>query len=360
MRPFTISAVQIPASIESPEAADFIAAMHVRNTVEAHSYGTDEHSFSPAELLPRWLDGHRKHGLYAAWLDGRIVGRASVDALLEEPDTCWLGVQVLPECRRLGIGTALADWIEAAVRAEGRTKLITYAVSAIAAGEQVASPTGFGSVPRQNPEVRFLLGRGYTLEQVERASRLALPVDNADLTMRLADATASAGDGYRVHQWSGRIPAQWRADMAVLYTAMSTEEPSAGLNEPESVWTPERIMEAEELEAGDGRTSLFTVAEHVPTGKLCGLTMFSVPGETTRVVSQEDTLVMPEHRGHRLGTLLKISNLVQLQRDLPGHPAITTFNAEENRPMLDVNEAVGFVATGYEGAWMKTLGEGRG
>jgi GNAT superfamily N-acetyltransferase len=355
VRAFTISPVQIPDSIESPEAADFIAAVEVRNAVEAHGYGTDEQSYSAVELLPRWLDVHKKQGMYAAWLDGRMVGRCTSDALLEEPATCWVDVQVLPEYRRLGIGTALADTVEAAVRADGRTNLIVYAVSASASGEQLPSPTGFGSVPMDNPEVRFLLGRGYTLEQVERGSRLVLPVDNAELTKRLADVADEAGPGYRLHEWSGRIPARWRADMALLYTAMSTEEPSAGLDEPESIWTPERLVQTEELEDGNGRTSLFAVVEHLPTGKLCGLTMFSVPVEVARVVAQEDTLVMPEHRGHRLGMLMKIANLRQLQRDLPGHPAITTFNAEENRPMLDVNEAVGFVPMGYEGAWKKIL-----
>lgn len=355
VRAFTICPVQIPDSIESPEAADFIAAIDVRNVVEAHSYGTDELNFSPAEMLPRWLDGHRKHGMYAAWLDGRIVGRGSIDALLEEPDTCWLDVRVLPAFRGLGIGTALAETVEEAVRAAGRTNLIVYAVSAAGPGEKLNSPTGFGSVPRHNAEVRLLLGRGYTLEQVERGSRLALPIDKADLSRRLEATVAVAGPDYLLHEWSGRIPAQWRSDMALLYTAMSTEEPSAGLAEPESVWTPERLIEAEELEAGDGRTSLFAVVEHVPTGRLCGLTTFSVPAEISRVIAQEDTLVMPGHRGHRLGTLLKLANLLQLQRDLPGHPAITTFNAEENRPMLDVNEAVGFVPMGYEGAWKKVL-----
>lgn len=51
--------------------------------------------------------------------------------------------------------------------------------------------------------------------------------------------------------------------------------------------------------------------------------------------------------------LLKLANIEHLERVRPGHPAITTFNAEENRHMLSVNEAVGFVATAYEGAWKK-------
>jgi GNAT superfamily N-acetyltransferase len=210
VRAFTISPVRIPDSIESPEAADFIAAVDVRNAVEAHSYGTDEQSYSAAELLPRWLDVHKKHGMYGAWLDGRIVGRGTIDALAAEPDTCWLDVQVLPEYRGLGIGSALSDTVEATVRADGRTNLIVYAVSAAGSGEQLPSPTGFGSVPMDNPEVRFLLGRGYTLEQVERGSRLALPVDTADLTTRLGDVAAVAGPQYRLHEWSGRIPARFR------------------------------------------------------------------------------------------------------------------------------------------------------
>ena len=63
--------------------------------------------------------------------------------------------------------------------------------------------------------------------------------------------------------------------------------------------------------------------------------------------------MLREHRGHRLGMLMKAVNLQQLAGEHPEQSAVTTFNAEENRFMLDVNEALGFVPMGYEGAWRR-------
>ncbi|MBD4636278.1 GNAT family N-acetyltransferase, partial [Xanthomonas citri pv. citri] len=57
---------------------------------------------------------------------------------------------------------------------------------------------------------------------------------------------------------------------------------------------------------------------------------------------QWDTIVLPEHRGHRLGMRVKAANLIAVRDALPGARAIITGNAEENRHMLDVNEALGF------------------
>lgn len=62
-----------------------------------------------------------------------------------------------------------------------------------------------------------------------------------------------------------------------------------------------------------------------------------------------------EHRRHRLGLLLKAANLLHPQRVRPEHPSVVTHHAEENRPMLDVNEALGFMPVVYEGAWRKDL-----
>jgi GNAT superfamily N-acetyltransferase len=220
--------------------------------------------------------------------------------------------------------------------------------------DRIPSPTGFGSVPRGNRDVRFMQARGYALEQVERVSRLALPV--ADLEQRLAAAVARSGPDYALHQWVGRTPERFLQDFAVMITRMSTDAPSAGLDEPEDVWTVERLV-AEDLrrEQTNPRPLATTMAEHLPTGRYVAFTEYSVPRDPARAPAQYATLVLKEHRGHGLGMLVKLANLVHLERVSPGHPSVITFNAEENRPMLDVNEALGFVPIASEGAWQKHL-----
>jgi hypothetical protein len=207
-------------------------------------------------------------------------------------------------------------------------------------------------VPIDNAEVDFLLSRGYTLEQVERGSRLPLPVDVKALAIRLVEVMPP---GYRLHYWGIHTPDEWVNDMLVLITRMSTDAPSAGLNEPEDVWTAERLRADEQALASTTIDSLVVAVEHVASGTLVGFSELRVPTDETRVVHQEDTIVLREHRGHRLGMVLKLANLLNLQKEHPGHPSVITFNAEENRHMLDVNEAVGFVPMGYEGGWKKDI-----
>jgi hypothetical protein len=93
----------------------------------------------------------------------------------------------------------------------------------------------------------------------------------------------------------------------------------------------------------------------VPSGRLVAYSVLSVPRQPHRAVQQYATLVLREHRGHRLGMLVKVANLAHLAATYPGHPSILTFNAEENRHMLAVNESLGFAPIAYEGAWRKDL-----
>jgi GNAT superfamily N-acetyltransferase len=57
---------------------------------------------------------------------------------------------------------------------------------------------------------------------------------------------------------------------------------------------------------------------------------------------QWGTLVLREHRGRRLGQATKAYNLLWVQRELSGLKLLVTYNAEVNRHMIAVNEAMGF------------------
>lgn len=354
-RSFSIDELSIPAAPGRPGWAEFAAAVEVRNRVEAHGYGTGELAQSAEELLPAFLTPeHSPRRLFVARAAGAIVARAVYETQSDPAsEFAWFTVEVLPAWRGRGIGSALSTVLESLADAERRSSRVIYAVSPPGPGERLAAPTGFGSVPLANPEVRFLLERGYRLEQVERGSRLQLPVDPAFLADQLAAAGARAGEDYTVLSWTGRTPERWLADLALLYTRMSTDAPTAGLEEPEEVWSVERLRREQEAYATGPRVAVVTAALHRPSGRLAGFTELSVPGDPGRAVSQEDTLVLREHRGHRLGMLMKLANLHQLALEHPEQRAVTTFNAEENRYMLNVNEALGFTPMGYEGAWRK-------
>ena len=358
--------------------AAYVEAIGLENAVQAEVLGFGDLDFGPAEQLPQWHDRFTPRRLFVVRSGGRIVGQATYETLADPTvTTCWLWVAVDPEHRRRGLGTALLDHVEAVARAAGRTDVISFVASgqgvasgqdatsasgtaagpgpATAPADRLEASTGHGWVPRASSEVRFALSRGYALGQVERISRLPLPVDEEALAAIRSEALAAAGDEYRVHTWSGPTPRRWQSDVAAMATALSTDAPMGDVPEPEDVWTVERLVEAERRRATSGRASLTAAAEHVPTGRLVACSDLAVPDDASRPAMQQMTLVRREHRGHRLGWLVKVANLDRLVVEKPGRPSVLTFNAEENRPMLAVNEAVGFVPIGVEGVWHRLL-----
>lgn len=335
----------IPAEVD----ADFAAATEARNVAEAHVLGTRAFAFEATELLPLYhqqdVDPSR---LFVGELDGRVVGRAVMTwAPSDAAAVSTLTVEVLPQFRGHGVGTALADAVEEASAAAGRFVAQSEPIhDAAAGGAPIPSPTGFGSVPAADPGVRFLLGRGYTLEQVQRVSVLQLPA---------ADPGVPTADGYRLVDWTGVTPPRWRGEMARMRTRMVTDAPAAGLDVDDDPWDADRVLAWDTGLVATGRQVIFVAAEHVATGELAGFTELTFPTDREPAATQHDTIVLAEHRGHRLGLALKWAALRRLADLSPASRLVVTFNAEENRHMLAVNEALGFVPRAYAGAWRKSL-----
>ncbi|WP_411699505.1 N-acetyltransferase family protein [Conyzicola sp.] len=356
MTAFSIGELVIPASIDAPDAGDFIEMTRVRNRVGVEVTGCSDLAVRPDELLPSWhAQAFESKRMLVARVAGRIVARAVIELPVGTP-LAWIAVEVLQRFRRHGIGSALYERVEA-LAADARHPVLQGFViqGASDSVERIVAPTGFGSVPRDDDASRFLLARGFALEQVARMSRLALPADGPALRRLFAGATADAGIDYRMHYWEGRTPPQHLLRIADLRGRLATDAPQGGLEPDTSPWTVERVRAEDDYLEASPRVRLTALVEHQPTGEAAGYTELDVPAETTRAVTQGDTIVLQEHRGHRLGMLLKTANLLRLEEVKPRHPSVLSFTAEENRNMLQLNDALGFVPWGYEGAWKKVL-----
>lgn len=358
---FTVVELIVPDHLDSPDAADFVGMAAVRDIVEAeqrsgHGEADTADAMTAAELLPNWKNETSPMVGFVAKAGGRVVARGSL-ALPIDARECWASVAVLPTFRRRGIGASVYERLERAARHAGRgtiqNQTIFPASPAGNRGATIPAPTGFGSVPVDLPSTRFLQRRGFTLEQVGRVSGLSLPMDAGAFARRLAEAAAA---GYRTVTWQGRTPEEWVDGIAHLRTRMSTDAPSAGLEQTEDVWTADRVRSVDELWAASPRILLTTAVLHDASGRLVGYTELDVPAQPDRAVEQVDTLVLREHRGKRLGMLLKLTNLRELGDRFPAHGFVQTMNAEDNRHMLDVNEAVGFRPISYAARWKKDIG----
>jgi len=353
---FHLEELPIPATLDDPEAAEFIAMVGVRNAIETQLLRSDALACTPAELLPMYqAQQFEPKRIFVARIDGRQVGRGILQwSIADGTASSWVIVEVLEEFRRRGIGTALFELIEGLALASGRPVLQSEAMHTPApGGARHASPTGFGDLPVDDAGVRVLTGRGYRLEQISRVSFLDLPVPATVLAQHCDELSEPLRGEYSLVQWTGSTPMEWTSDLILLRTRMSTDAPFAGLDIAEEPWTEARIATRDAAMAADGRTVLTVAARHEATGRLVGFSELSLPGNRSRPVQQLDTLVLAEHRGRRLGMLLKVANLRALQ-DGGSDPALVyTFNAEENRHMLDVNEAIGFRPVGHAACWRK-------
>lgn len=312
---------------------------------------------TPVEQLAIWQPSSVDDHVVRVLGDSRPAALSTIWLpLRESTDLLDVGLVIdpaLPVEQRRAHADALTDDAMALAAERGRTTVI--GGSPAAATGAVMASTGFGGADPDDPEAAALLARGFALEQVYRVS--VADIRDLDLDARLAAARERSGPDYELLAWEGPTPAEHRPAMRALHERMSVDAPTGGLSLEPEVWSDERLAEFERITSAGGRVLRTVVARHRPTGELAGFTSLYVGavllGDGRDVARQHDTLVVAAHRGRALGMLLKLANLVELRDHHPTHPRIATWNAEENRHMLAVNEATGFVAVAHEGVWQR-------
>lgn len=352
----TITEIIVPASLDDAEAAGFLAAAELNNAVRLADSGLDDFARTAAEMLPLWKDrtDDVHHGFIARSGDG-ILGAVILHAGVAEPTSVEVDLMVLPEHWSTGVGQALLDHAELQARELNRRVLQAWTLHPADAGSGSLVPrTGWGRIS-SSPHAGLLQRNGFLLEQVERSSGFDLLADLGPVERMLGDALAAAGPDYRLIEWTLPTPPELRDGYAWALSRMSTDVPSGDLDIDEESWDAARIARRDARFIGGGQTMSVSAVEHVPTGTLAAFNEPVIGEDRTGVTHQYCTLVLKEHRGHRLGQIVKCANILRWRGIAPASPMISTFNAEENRPMLDINEAMGFAPRAYVGAWQKRL-----
>lgn len=355
----SIEIVQVPIPErwdDDSEGARLLRAyVDVRNAVVVELFDGDaSHAFSYRQAWAQWRSqrGVEEAVRPLALLDGVPVGRGyAARSLLEAQTVAEVDVMVRSDARRHGVATALADDMLRRMRAQGATTLQAWVDHHPAPGRVLTAPTGFGEVPAETPAVRFLQHYGFELEQVQRMSELAVCDAAPALAEHRTAAEERALPRYRVQVWQGRTPPERLDALAALHARMSTDAPAAGLEHEPERWDAQRLRSYEDAQVDGGRTLLRAIAVEDATDAVVAFTTLVSAGDSAAWY-QHDTLVHGEHRGHRLGMLVKAANLEALRSAAPD-AIVRTWNAAENVHMLAVNEALGFRRVLDEGAWQR-------
>ena len=273
---------------------------------------------------------------FLAWVDGVPVAKAFM--FLSERDNthlAWLWLGVDPAYRRRGYGSEVLERMLVEVKAAGRTSVGT---------DGWESPQALGFAARHGLEKKS--------QAIMRRQHLEDLPDG--LVRRLYDEAAGHATDYELVRIVGHTPPDMVEAMVELAAAIN-DAPTDDLDIEDEVFSAERLKAYEDAILARGNRFYRLVARHKETGALGGHTLVAVEGQRPSVGDQHDTAVRREHRGHRLGLLLKAGMLLWLAEVEPQLETVDTWNAESNDHMIWVNEQLGYRVMGRELQFQRSL-----
>ncbi|MDR2294025.1 MAG: GNAT family N-acetyltransferase [Microbacterium sp.] len=346
---FAYDLISIPESVDAPDAAGFLDYCDIRMRQRVEEVGDRAISRTPAEVLG-WFHADADRVASFTWVirEGtELIGRAGLAIELGTAERVSpVVIEISSAYRGRGAGTEMARIIRDTAAREGAGTLRAWSEHATGAGILAAS--GHGSIPRDDA-ARFVLAQGFTLQQVYVRSELDIPGRIGEMSRICGEAGRHAA-GYRIEQFTLPLPRERVADFALMRERMSTDAPYGNLAVGEQIWDEQRVADWESTHHGDGWQTMITMAIEESSDRAVAINELGYRDDSAEV-NQGDTLVLAEHRGHRLGTLVKAAGVKGLHERAPHTTTITTENAAENVPMLAINDILGFAPVKVSGAW---------
>jgi GNAT superfamily N-acetyltransferase len=315
-----------PQDLDPRDVAGGVATLEAARRVDAPHLSPMTAAHWVADLRFGW-DGEPP----VAYLHRDSSGR--VDAVLQhhvsERDNrhlAFLELTVHPDVRRQGLGRALyANGVEI-TRAASRTTVVS---------ECWNNPHSLAFAD--------FLGIDRAIVSVNRRQVVGA-VDRGRVDALVKEA-AEHSDGYQLVRVPSPVPDEL-LDRTVTMAAAMNDAPMDDLDFEDEVFSPERLRAHERSLSEHALRTYRLVARHRATGVLAGHTVVAVDSEQPWLAHQLDTSVLREHRGHRLGLLLKGSMLHWLAEEEPQLLEIDTWNAASNDHMIAVNDALGYQVMG--------------
>lgn len=183
---------------------------------------------------------------------------------------------------------------------------------------------------------------------VEVQRDLDVPSLDAGRLRALRDEAAAHADGYVLTELQGPVPPELREDVAAVMLSLN-DAPLGELDYDDERWDAARV-EARDRYVTTADLRLHTIVAHTADGAPAGYTEVAVRADGA-LAWQWGTGVVPAHRGHRLGMLLKTEMLLMLLEEEPALVTVSTWNAEDNEHMIAVNEALGCTVVSRWTAW---------
>ncbi|WP_168207454.1 GNAT family N-acetyltransferase [Microlunatus elymi] len=233
------------------------------------------------------------------------------------------GITVHPDQRRQGHGSAMLAELLRQTRELGRRTV------------------WLGCAADDDGAAAFLKQHGFSYASHD-ARRYQWPskVDQDHVAALYAEARQAAAD-YEVVRTQVPTDDQLLAEL-IEVTAAINDAPMGELEfEPEK-FDLQRLKDFEYAGQQKGERIYRIFARHRHTGVVGGHTVMMVQPSQPTFGNQYDTAVHRDHRGHRLGMLLKIEMMRWMADAEPQIERIETWNNADNSYMINVNEAIGY------------------
>ncbi|MDO5617414.1 GNAT family N-acetyltransferase [Kocuria sp.] len=378
LQPVVVSQVRIPDSLDHDAAGVLDEIAHLVRRSRESVWGTADLANDAEDIFRDLHDPWERVVLLTARVGEKLVGRAEVRLpLIVETRSAQIFLAVDPDHEAEGAGSHLLAAAESVAQAEARRMIVIHSEHPgpqdIQGDGRIGSPTGAlpiidpdawisavdgsGRLPVSNRQTRFAHRFGYELQTVSDVSRISMPLDAEDRD-RLVGEVESHPDAqaYRMHAWVGAAPQRWLDSLARLHERIPSDSfvpPRLWASEP---WDAERVRRTEALRAENGDTSVMSAVEHLETGELVGMTELVLPGAESTICFQDETVVLREHRGRRLGLRLKLTNMARLAQHAPGVESIYVWTHSGNTRMNWVNRRLGATVLGRSAVWSRRVG----